>query len=82
LAAHRRIDGVVTLTSPVFFSQRARLVDLAAKARLPTMFPEREFVESGGLMSYGLSFSAQWQRAAALVDRILKGARPADIPVE
>jgi putative ABC transport system substrate-binding protein len=77
-----RVDGLVTLTSPVFFSQRARLVELATLARLPTMFPEREFVEIGGLMSYGLSFRAQWYRAAALVDKILKGAQPADIPVE
>ena len=77
-----RVDGMVTLTSPVFFSQRTRLVGLALQARLPTMFPEREFVEGGGLMSYGLSFSAQWRRAAALVDKILKGAQPADIPVE
>jgi putative tryptophan/tyrosine transport system substrate-binding protein len=77
-----RVDGMVALTSPVFFSQRARLVELAMQARLPTMFPEREFVEGGGLMSYGLSFSAQWRRAAALVDKILKGAQPADIPVE
>jgi putative ABC transport system substrate-binding protein len=77
-----RVDGMVALTSPVFFSQRTRLVELALHARLPTMFPEREFVEGGGLMSYGLSFSAQWRRAAALVDKILKGAQPADIPVE
>ena len=77
-----RVDGMVALTSPVFFSQRARLVELATQARLPTMFPEREFVEGGGLMSYGLSFSAQWRRAAAFVDKILKGAQPADIPVE
>ena len=77
-----RVAGLVTLTSPAFFSQRARLVELAAQARLPTMFPEREFVEIGGLMSYGLSFRAQWRRAAALVDKILKGAQPADIPVE
>jgi putative ABC transport system substrate-binding protein len=77
-----RVDGLVTLTSPVFFSQRARLVELAAQARLPTMFPEREFVAIGGLMSYGLNFGAQWHRAAALVDKILKGVQPADIPVE
>ncbi len=77
-----RVDGVVTLTSPLFFSQRARLVELATQARLPGMFPEREFVEIGGLMSYGLSFGAQWRRAAAVVDKILRGAQPADIPVE
>ncbi len=77
-----RVEGVVTLNSPVFFSQRARLVELVARARLPAMFPEREFVEIGGLMSYGLSFRAQWHRAAALVDKILKGAPPTDIPVE
>lgn len=77
-----RVHGVVTLTSPLFFSQRARFVELAAQTRLPAMFPEREFVEIGGLMSYGLSFAAQWYRAAALVDKILKGAQPADIPVE
>ena len=55
---------------------------LAARARLPAMYIRRDFVDAGGLMSYGTDFSALWRRAAAYVDKILKGARPADLPVE
>jgi putative ABC transport system substrate-binding protein len=57
-------------------------VDLAAKSRLPAIYPQREFVEAGGLMSYGPPREAFYHRAAYYVDRILKGAKPADLPVE
>jgi putative tryptophan/tyrosine transport system substrate-binding protein len=66
----------------MFTSERRRIADLAARNRLPTMFFFREFVEAGGLVSYGPSFPALWRRAASYVDRILKGAKPADLPVE
>jgi putative ABC transport system substrate-binding protein len=61
---------------------RARIVDFAAKSRLPAMYPDSEFVEVGGLMSYGPNFADLFHRAATYVDKILKGAKPADLPVE
>src|SRR3712207_5675785 len=63
-------------------SHRAQVAHLAAQYRLPGMYPEREFVDFGGLMAYGPSISAGYRRAAAYVDKILKGAKPADLPVE
>src|SRR5215813_11556545 len=66
----------------IFGEHRQRLLDLTAKARLPAMFLRREFVEAGGLMSYGPSWRDMYRRAAAHVDKILKGANPAEIPVE
>ena len=70
------------LTTPVALTQRNPLIDLAAKSRLPTMYSRSEFVEAGGLMSYGTSFSELARRAATYVDKILKGRSPADLPVE
>jgi putative ABC transport system substrate-binding protein len=75
-------DGVLVLQSPVLNSQRAQIADLALKSRLPATYPRREFVEDGGLMSYGVSISDLDRRAATYVDKILKGAKPADLPVE
>jgi putative ABC transport system substrate-binding protein len=66
----------------MFFGERRRLVDLAAKNRLPAVYPWREFVDAGSLMSYGLNVADLFRRAAAYVDKILKGAKPADLPVE
>jgi putative ABC transport system substrate-binding protein len=66
----------------MFINERRRLVDLAAKNRLPAVYPWREFVDAGGLMSYGLNVADLFRRAATYVDRILKGAKPADLPVE
>jgi len=66
----------------MFISERRRLVDLAAKNRLPAVYPWREFVDAGGLMSYGLNVADLFRRAATYVDKILKGAKPADLPVE
>ena len=62
--------------------RRRRLVDLAAKNRLPTVFSFREYVDAGGLMAYGASLADLWRRAATYVDKILKGAKPGDLPVE
>jgi putative ABC transport system substrate-binding protein len=66
----------------MFARERRRLVDLAAKNRLPTMFSFREYVDAGGLMSYGPKLADLVRRAATYVDKILKGAKPADLPVE
>ena len=81
-ASKSRADGVLVLQSPVFNSQRAQIAELALKRRLPAIYPRREFVEDGGLMSYGVSISDLDGRAATYVDKILKGAKPADLPVE
>jgi putative ABC transport system substrate-binding protein len=70
------------LPSTVLFTERRRLVDLAARHRLPAMYQLREFVELGGLMAYGASITDLIRRNATHVDKILKGAKPADLPVE
>jgi len=77
-----RARGAVVLTDAMFIGQRRRLADLAMRSRLPTVFARRENAEGGGLMSYGPSLSDQFRRAATYVDKILKGASPADLPVE
>jgi putative tryptophan/tyrosine transport system substrate-binding protein len=74
--------SLIVLTDPIFFSQRQRIVDLAASSRLPAMHFFQEFVEVGGLMSYGPSDTDLYRRAATYVDRILKGAKPSELPVE
>jgi putative ABC transport system substrate-binding protein len=66
----------------MLFAERRRLADLAAKNRLPAVYPWRDFVDAGGLMSYGASFPDLYRRAATYVDKILKGAKPGDLPVE
>ena len=70
------------LADPVFFLQRVQLATLAGKNRLPAMYGLREHVDAGGLMSYAASIQDLYRRAASYVDRILKGAKPADLPVE
>ena len=77
-----RAGAVVVLSTPMFSSERRRLADLAVRHRLPTVFPFRSYVEAGGLMSYGLNVADLFRRAATYVDRILKGTRPRDLPVE
>jgi putative ABC transport system substrate-binding protein len=66
----------------MFFGERRRLVDLAAKNRLPAVYNVREFVDAGGLTSYGPDLADLYRRAATYVDKILKGAKPGDLPVE
>jgi putative ABC transport system substrate-binding protein len=70
------------LGDPLLFSFRAEIANLAAKHRLPSMSPYREAAEAGGLMAYGANLADQLRRAATYVDKILKGAKPGDIPVE
>lgn len=77
-----RADGLLVLVDAFFLLHRVRLADLAAKNRLPSMFGFSQFVDAGGLMSYGPSASDIARRAAGFVDRVLKGATPADLPVE
>jgi len=77
-----RAGALTVLTSPMLFSERRRLVDLAAKHRLPAVYPWREGVDAGGLMSYGTNAADMYRRVATYVDKILKGAKPADLPVE
>jgi putative ABC transport system substrate-binding protein len=75
-------NALVILVGPFFFSNRTPIVDLATTSALPAMYPMKEYVEAGGLMSYGPDFSSQFRRAAVYVDKILKGAMPGDLPVE
>ncbi len=77
-----RAGAVIVFPDPVTFFHRQRILDFAAKSRLPSMYYGRELVEAGGLISYGVSWPALYQRAATYVDKILKGAKPADLPVE
>jgi putative ABC transport system substrate-binding protein len=77
-----RAGALAVLATPVFDSERRRLVDLAAKNRLPTMYSYRLYVEVGGLMSYGRDVADLFRHAATYVDKILKGAKPGDLPVE
>jgi len=77
-----RADALIVFPSPMLFLERRRIVDLAAKHRLPSMAMGREFVELGGLMSYGASITDLSRRGATYIDKILKGAMPADLPVE
>ncbi len=77
-----RADGLIVLADPVLLSVRVRIADLATKGHLPTICELREHTEAGGLMSYGPSLPDLFRRAATYVDRILKGANPADLPVE
>ena len=75
-------SALSALRNHVTNDYRARIVDFAAKSRLPAMYPDSEYVEVGGLMSYGPNFADLYRRAATYVDKILKGAKPADLPVE
>jgi putative ABC transport system substrate-binding protein len=75
-------DGLINIDTPLFTTHRARFVELAAKSRLPAIWANRTIVEAGGLMSYGTYLPALFRRAAIYVDKVLKGAKPAELPVE
>ena len=81
-AGKAHAQGVLVLTGPVVNSQRKEIADLAVKSRLPAILPFPEYVEAGGLMSYSASVTDMHRRAATYVDKILKGAKPADLPVQ
>ena len=82
LMARERVNGFLAVGSPITSGQRARVVELALKHRLPGIFASRESVEAGGLMSYAPDLVDQTRRAATYIDKILKGAKPADLPVQ
>ena len=81
-ATRKRAGALLTLADSLTIIHQSRIVDLAAKSRLPAMHEQREFVEAGGLMAYGPSLLGLFRRIATYVDKILKGAKPADLPVE
>jgi putative ABC transport system substrate-binding protein len=81
-ASKARANGILVLSSPILFAQRTDVIELAAKNRFPAIYFSLEFAEDGGLMSYGPSITDLFRRAATYVDKILKGAKPAGLPVE
>jgi putative tryptophan/tyrosine transport system substrate-binding protein len=78
----KRIQMLLVLQDPIFLKEAQRIAALAAGVRLPTIYTIREFVEAGGMMSYGVSLTGNWRRVAFYVDKIFKGAKPGDLPVE
>ena len=82
MARNERADAIHELPSPYFDAQHARLVELAAQYRMPACYEHRNYVQDGGLMSYGPSINEMYGRAASYVDRILKGAKPGDLAIE
>jgi putative ABC transport system substrate-binding protein len=81
-ASKGHANALVVLGSPVLASEATQFADLAVKSRLPAIYSRSEFVEDGGLMSYDVTFTELSRRAATYVDKILKGAKPADLPIE
>jgi len=79
---HQDAEAVLIFPSPMFYVERRRIADLALRYRLPSMFIDREFVQVGGFIAYGASLTDLFRRSATYVDKILKGAKPADLPVE
>jgi putative ABC transport system substrate-binding protein len=77
-----RAGGVMVLTSSMFYDARTRIAELAARSRVPAIYPVKDYPEAGGLMAYGVPLGESFRRAATYVDKILKGAKPADLPVE
>ena len=77
-----RVEALIVVGDPMFGTHQSRVVELAAQARLPATYNLRAFVDAGGLMSYGVHFEDLYRRAATYVDKILKGTKPADLPVE
>ena len=81
-AKQKQVNAIMTTASRRFFAERKRIVELAGKYRLPAIYFQKEFVDEGGLMSYGADYDDLYRRAAVYVDKILKGAKPADLPVQ
>jgi putative tryptophan/tyrosine transport system substrate-binding protein len=80
-ANQKQVNAIITVTSRQFFAERKRIVELAAKYRLPAIYFQKEFADEGGLMSYGADYGDLYRRAAHYVDKILKGTKPSDLPV-
>ena len=81
-ARQKKVNAIMTTTTRPFFAERKRIVEQAGKHRLPAIYFQKEFVDEGGLMSYGADFADLFRRAAHYVDKILKGSKPADLPVQ
>ncbi len=81
-AKQKQVNAIMIQSNRPFFAERKRIVELAGKYRLPAIYPQKEFVDEGGLMSYGADQADNYRRAAVYVDKILKGAKPADLPVQ
>src|SRR5262249_10864730 len=81
-AKQKQVNAIMLQATRQFFAERKRIVELAAKYRFPAIYPNKEFVDEGGLMSYGADFGDLYRRVAVYVDKILKGAKPADLPVQ
>jgi putative ABC transport system substrate-binding protein len=81
-AKQKQVNAIMMIPTRPFFAERKRIVELAGKYRLPAIYPEKEYVDGGGLMSYGADTTDLYRRAAVYVDKILKGAKPADLPVQ
>ena len=81
-AKQKQVNAIMTISNPFFFAGRKRIVELAVKYRLPAIYFQKEFVDEGGLMSYGADYDYLYRGAAVYVDKILKGAKPADLPVQ
>jgi putative tryptophan/tyrosine transport system substrate-binding protein len=81
-AKQKQVGAIMTFTGNRFFAERKRIVELAGKYQLPANYPQKEYVDEGGLMSYGWEYTDQFRRAAVYVDKILKGTKPADLPVQ
>jgi putative tryptophan/tyrosine transport system substrate-binding protein len=81
-ANEKQVGAILTTATPTFFAERKRIVELAGKYRLPAIYTQKEYVDEGGLMSYGADYDDLFRGAAGYVDKILKGAKPADLPVQ
>ncbi|MEO6163299.1 MAG: ABC transporter substrate-binding protein [Candidatus Binatia bacterium] len=81
-AKQKQVGAIMTTTGGPIFAERKRIVELAVKYRLPAIYPQTEFVDEGGLMSYGTDYEDSYRKAAHYVDKILKGTKPADLPVQ
>ena len=81
-AKQKQVTAIMTTTNRIFLAERKRIVELAGKYQLPAIYPQKEFVDEGGLMSYGVDYDDQYRRVAVYVDKILKGVKPAELPVQ
>ena len=81
-AKQKQVNAIITTAHRFFFAERKRIIELAGRYRFPAIYFQKEFVDEGGLMSYGADLADLFRRAAVYVDKILKGAKPADLPVQ